>query len=136
LKYILKRWQDSWDQQIYSKLHEIHSLAGKTSCSYGQIRQEPVVLTRCRIGHCRITHCYFIKQWGKAGMYSVLFQLFIVISKSTCFLFIDLWWYSAYCWHLNQSLFIWNYSIYIIYLNSNVKAFFNVNFLISKSNLK
>jgi hypothetical protein len=62
LKYILKRWQDSWEQQIYSKLHEMHFLAGKTSCSYGQIRQEPVVLTRCRIGHCRITYSYFIKQ--------------------------------------------------------------------------
>ena len=30
MTYILKRWQDSWDQQIYNKLHEIHSLVGKT----------------------------------------------------------------------------------------------------------
>jgi hypothetical protein len=30
VKYILKRWQDSRDQQIHSKLHEIHSLDGKT----------------------------------------------------------------------------------------------------------
>ena len=81
LKYILKRWQNSWEQQIYSKLHEIHFLAGKTSCSYSQIRQEPVVLTRCRIGHCRITYSYFIKQWGPTGMYSVSFQLFI----ETCY---------------------------------------------------
>ena len=29
MKYILKCWQDSWDQQIYNKLHEIHSLVGK-----------------------------------------------------------------------------------------------------------
>ena len=33
MKYILKCWQDSWDQQIHSKLHEIHSLVDKTSCS-------------------------------------------------------------------------------------------------------
>jgi hypothetical protein len=31
MKYILKRWQDSWDRQIYNKLHEIHSLVGKAS---------------------------------------------------------------------------------------------------------
>ena len=34
MKYILKRWYDSWDQQIHYKLHEIHSLVGKTPCSY------------------------------------------------------------------------------------------------------
>jgi len=45
MKYILKRWQDSWDQQIYNKLHEIHSLVGKTPCSYGQNQKEQVVLT-------------------------------------------------------------------------------------------
>ena len=32
VKYILKRWQDSWDQQIHNKLHEIHSLVGKIPC--------------------------------------------------------------------------------------------------------
>jgi hypothetical protein len=31
VKYILKRWQDSWDQQIHNKLHEMHSLVGKTN---------------------------------------------------------------------------------------------------------
>jgi hypothetical protein len=25
-----ERWQDSWDQQIHNKLHEIHSLVCKT----------------------------------------------------------------------------------------------------------
>ena len=30
MKYILKHWQDSWDQQIHTKLHEMHSLVGKT----------------------------------------------------------------------------------------------------------
>jgi hypothetical protein len=30
MEYILKHWQGSWDQQIYNKLHEIHSLVGKT----------------------------------------------------------------------------------------------------------
>jgi hypothetical protein len=31
MKYILKRWQDSWNQQIHDKLHEIHSIVGKTN---------------------------------------------------------------------------------------------------------
>jgi hypothetical protein len=60
VKYILKRWQDSWDQQIHNKLHEMHSLVGKTPCSYGQNRKEQVVLTRCRIGHSRLTHSYLL----------------------------------------------------------------------------
>jgi len=60
VKYILKRWQDSWDHQIHNKLHEIHSLVGKTPCSYGQNRKEQVVLTRCRIGHGRLTHSYLL----------------------------------------------------------------------------
>jgi hypothetical protein len=60
MKFILKRWQDSWDQQIHNKLHEIHSLVGKTPRSYGQYRKEQVVLTRCRIGHSRLTHSYLL----------------------------------------------------------------------------
>ena len=60
VKYILKHWQDSWDQQIHNKLHEIHSLVGKTPCRYGQNRKEQVVLTRCRIGHSRLFHNYLL----------------------------------------------------------------------------
>ena len=60
MTYIFKRWQDSWDQQIYNKLHEIHSLVGKNPCSSGQNRKEQVVLTRCRIGHSRLTHSYWL----------------------------------------------------------------------------
>ena len=58
--YILKRWQDSWDQQIHNKLHEIHSLVDKTPCSCGHNRKEQVVLNRCRIGHGRLTHSYLL----------------------------------------------------------------------------
>jgi hypothetical protein len=50
-EYILKRWQDCWDQQIHNLLHELHCIVGKTPCSYGQNPKEQVVLTRCRIGH-------------------------------------------------------------------------------------
>ena len=57
MKYILKRWQVSWDQQIHNKLHKIHSLVDKTPCSYSQNRTEQVVLTRC---HSRLTHSYLL----------------------------------------------------------------------------
>jgi hypothetical protein len=60
MKYILNRLQDSWDQPIHSKLQEIHSLVGKTPCSYGHNRKDQVVLTRCRIGHGRLTHSYLL----------------------------------------------------------------------------
>ena len=30
MKYTLKRWQVSWNQQIHNKLHEIHSIVGTT----------------------------------------------------------------------------------------------------------
>ena len=39
MKYSWRRWQDSWDLHFHSKLHEIHSLFGKTPCSYGQNRK-------------------------------------------------------------------------------------------------
>jgi hypothetical protein len=58
MTYILKRWQDNWNQQIYTKLHEIHSLVGKTPCSYGQIRKEQVVLTRCLKCHSKTCFVY------------------------------------------------------------------------------
>jgi hypothetical protein len=59
-KYILKRWEDSWDQHIHNKLHEIHYIVGKMSCSYDHNRKEQVVFTRCRIEHDRVTHSYLL----------------------------------------------------------------------------
>ena len=38
----------------------MHSLVGKTPCSHCQNRKERVVLTRCRIGHSRLTHSYLL----------------------------------------------------------------------------
>ena len=60
MKYILKRWQVSWGQKIHNKLHKIHSLVGKTPCSYCHNRKKQTDLTRCRIGHGRLTHSYLL----------------------------------------------------------------------------
>ena len=54
------RIQETMHQQIHNKSHEIHSLVGMTTCSYGQDRKEQVVLTRCRIAHSRLTHSYLL----------------------------------------------------------------------------
>ena len=35
-------------------------IVGKTPFSYGQNRKEQVVMTRCRIGHSRLTHSYLL----------------------------------------------------------------------------
>jgi hypothetical protein len=58
--YILKRLQDIWYHDIHNKLHEIHSLLGKTPCSYGQHLQERIFFTRCRIVHIIFTHSYLL----------------------------------------------------------------------------
>ena len=39
MKYILKRWHDSWDQQIHNKLHEIHSFFGNITVKIGKNKQ-------------------------------------------------------------------------------------------------
>ena len=46
--------------QISSFRQIMHSLVGKTPCSYGQNRKEQVVLTRCRVGHSSLTHSYLL----------------------------------------------------------------------------
>ena len=60
MKYILKHWQDSWDQQIHNKLHEIHSIVANTPWSYGHNLKDQVVLTRCCIEYGRLTHSYLL----------------------------------------------------------------------------
>ncbi|MCG8078476.1 MAG: reverse transcriptase-like protein, partial [Candidatus Thiodiazotropha taylori] len=60
-KYILSKWQVSWDREIYNKLHAINPVVG-TKCSPSRFsRREDVVLTRLRIGHTRLTQSYLFK---------------------------------------------------------------------------
>ena len=54
--YFLPGWQENWDQQIKNKLHEIHSLFGKTSYFY--CKRNRWSWPECRIGHGRLTHSY------------------------------------------------------------------------------
>ena len=53
-RYILSKWQLSWDTATFNKLHEIKPVLGKNTI-YRSFRREEVVLTRLRIGHTRHT---------------------------------------------------------------------------------
>jgi hypothetical protein len=68
---MVKRKRTKGQTTIYITYNEIHSLVGKTPCSYGQNQKEQVVLTRCRIGHSRLTHSYLLNNGGTTRMYSV-----------------------------------------------------------------
>ena len=60
-RYILSRWQLSWDRATFNKLHEIKPVLGKNNI-YRSLGREEVVLTRLRIGHTRLTHSYLLKR--------------------------------------------------------------------------
>ena len=60
-RYILSKWQLSWDTATFNKLHEIKPVLGKNNI-YWSLRREEVVLTRLRIGHTRLTHSYLLKR--------------------------------------------------------------------------
>ena len=60
-RYILSKWQLSWDRATFNKLHEIKPVFGKNNI-YRSLRREEVVLTRLRIGHTRLTHSYLLKR--------------------------------------------------------------------------
>ena len=60
-RYILSKWQLSWDRATFNKLHEIKPVLGKNNI-YRSLRREEVVLTRLRIGHTRLTHSYLLKR--------------------------------------------------------------------------
>ncbi|GFX00972.1 uncharacterized protein TNCV_4579381 [Trichonephila clavipes] len=56
--YVHHIWQETWDQQILNKLHNIH-----TSTSHWAalpVRRHDVRLTRLRIGHTRFTHRHLL----------------------------------------------------------------------------
>ena len=60
-RYILSKWQLSWDRATFNKLHEVKPVLGKNTI-YRSLRREEVVLTRLRIGHTRLTHSYLLKR--------------------------------------------------------------------------
>ena len=62
-RYILSKWQMSWDGATFNKLHEIRPVLGKNTI-YRSLRREEVVLTRLWTGHSRLTLSYLLHQHG------------------------------------------------------------------------
>ena len=56
-KHLKSNWQLAWDKELENKLRTIKPKLGKLIPN-AYTRKEQVVLTRCRIGHTRLTHSY------------------------------------------------------------------------------
>ncbi|GFW25085.1 RNase H domain-containing protein [Trichonephila clavipes] len=56
--YIHRVWQETWDQQILNKLHNIHPSTSHWAAL--PVRRHDVRLTRLRIGHTRFTHRHLL----------------------------------------------------------------------------
>ena len=60
-KFILKKWQKSWNNQTQNKLHHIQDTIGEWPAGYRRNRKEEVIISRLRIGHTYITHSHLLK---------------------------------------------------------------------------
>ena len=60
-KFVLKKWQKSWDDQTQNKLHHIQDTIGEWRAGYRRNRKEEVIISRLRIGHTHITHSHLLK---------------------------------------------------------------------------
>ncbi|GFX13821.1 proclotting enzyme [Trichonephila clavipes] len=56
--YIHRVWQETWDQQILNKLHNVHPSISHWAAL--PVRRHDVRLTRLRIGHTRFTHRHLL----------------------------------------------------------------------------
>ena len=60
-KYIKQHWQAEWDEFPNNKLHRITPFVDGLLRPHLEYRQDQVVLTRCCIGHSRLTHVFLLK---------------------------------------------------------------------------
>ena len=58
-KFILKKWQKSWDCQTQINLHHIQDTIGEWPAGYRRNRK--VIISRLRIGPTHITHSHLLK---------------------------------------------------------------------------
>ena len=62
-KYILRKWQERWSSPLLAnnkKLRAIRPLLSFWQSSFHRDRRIEIVLTRLRIGHCRLTHGFIL----------------------------------------------------------------------------
>ena len=59
-QYVMNKCQSVWEEQTGNKLHELKP-DFNSKCSFlGYSRQNQTKITRCRIGHTRLTHAYLL----------------------------------------------------------------------------
>ena len=59
-KFIIKKWQKSWDDQTQNKLHNIQETIDEWPAGYRRNRKE-VIISRLCIGHTHIIHSHLLK---------------------------------------------------------------------------
>ena len=69
--YLNYTWQNDWDEEIGNKLHEIlpnlkENLPNRTSTN----RRQETKMSRLRIGHTWLTHCYLLKNEDQPFCYA------------------------------------------------------------------
>ena len=60
-QYINNKCQSIWEKQTQNKLNEIKPNFNSKCAFFNYSRKEQTKITRCRIGHTRITHSYMLK---------------------------------------------------------------------------
>ena len=60
-KFILKKWQTSWNKSIGNKLLDIKPTFGEYQSVVRNFRKEEVVLARLPLGHTRVTYLYLLQ---------------------------------------------------------------------------
>ncbi|GFT16242.1 probable RNA-directed DNA polymerase from transposon X-element [Trichonephila clavipes] len=77
--YIHHVWQETWDQQILNKLHNIHPSTSHWAAL--PMRRHDVRLTRLRIGHTRFTHRHLLLAWPKLALAPLKLTIIIIIRE-------------------------------------------------------
>ena len=57
-KYVLNKWQTSWNETCLNKLKEIEPVVNPHRLFSKLSRREEIILARLRIGHTRLTHSW------------------------------------------------------------------------------
>ena len=60
-KYIRVVWQCEWDTSVNTKLQNTKPLIREQQSAYRSVRRDEVVLSRLKLWHSYLRHCYLLK---------------------------------------------------------------------------
>ena len=61
-QYQKTKWLTNWNEATFNKLHDINPSLEKPPTLSITNRRDQVVISRCRIGHTRLTHSYLLNR--------------------------------------------------------------------------